>query len=275
MPYFATQRENNQPVNLYYELHGSGRPVLLVHTWPLNRDAWEKQTRALLQAGYRVIQYDRRGFGRSDRPSFGYDLQTLTSDLHHLIDFLDLQDAVLIGHSMGGAEVAHYLGQFGTARVRKAIYVACVNPYLCKAKENPLGIDRAIFDNIASNLLKDRPATLSAAISAMYNADTLATDRISKEKLAADVIVASQASPIAAHDCVSVFLSDLRADHETIDIPTLVIHGTADHGAPINSTGARTAQYPHSTLVAIKDAPHGLIWTHAEEVNQAILDFIR
>jgi non-heme chloroperoxidase len=275
MPYINVESSKSSDVRLYYESHGSGRPVVLVAAWPFTGEEWEKQSHALIEAGFRVIQYDRRGFGRSDRPSSGYDLETLVSDLHHIVEELDLRDAVLIGHSMGGAEVARYLSTYRNGRVRKAIYVAAVNPYLLKTADNPEGLDGSIFKGIQAALLTDRPATIAGAISGFYNAGKLPASVISKEKLDLDFITASQASPIATHDCVPVWLTDLRRDHEAISIPTLVIHGTDDPGAPIEITGARTALYPNSILVAVQDAPHGLNWTHAEQVNRAILEFIR
>lgn len=274
MPYLVAGGNSEESVRIYYESHGKGRPVVLVAAWPLTGDEWEKQTRALVQAGFRVIQYDRRGFGRSDRPSSGYDLETLVDDLHQIFEELDLRDAVLVGHSMGGAEVARYLSTRSNGRVRQAIYVATVNPYLLKTSDNPEGLEGSIFEGIKAALLADRPATIAGALSGFYNEGKLPATVISKEKLHADFVAASQASPIATHDCVPVWLTDLRRDHESISVPTLVIHGTDDPGAPIEKTGARTALYPNSTLVTIHGAPHGLNWTHADEVNRAIIEFI-
>jgi len=275
MPYLTTQSNSKQSVDLYYEVHGSGAPVLLVHTWPLNGDSWEKQRNALLAAGYQVIQLDRRGFGKSDRPSFGYDLETLTKDLKCLIDYLDLQDAVLVGHSLGAIEVAHYLGKYGSSRVRKAVFVATVGPYLVKADDNSQGVDASVFKGIQAALLTDRPAMLASALFGIFGADILPKELISKAKLDADQVTAAQASAIAVHDTVNVWLADIRSDHERIDIPTLVIHGTADKSAPIEITGMRIAKHAKSKLVAVKGAPHGLIWTHANELNKAILEFIK
>ena len=274
MPYINVESGKDENTRLYYESHGSGRPVVLVAAWPFTGDEWEKQTHALIKAGFRVIQYDRRGFGRSDRPSSGYDIDTLVADLHHIFEALDLRDAVLVGHSMGGAEVARYLSTHPNGRVRQAIYVAAVNPYLLKTTDNPAGLDGSIFEGIKTALLTDRPATIAGAIGGFYNQGKPPVSVISKEKLNLDFIAASQASPIATHDCIAVWLTDLRRDHESISVPTLVIHGTDDPGAPIEITGARTALYPNSTLVVVQDAPHGLNWTHADQVNRAILEFI-
>jgi len=274
MPYITVDSHKSENIRIYYESHGGGRPVVLVAAWPLTGDEWEKQTYALVRAGCRAIHYDRRGFGRSNRPSSGYDLETLVSDLHHLFEKLDLRDAILVGHSMGGAEVARYLSTHPNGRVRQAIYVAAVNPYLLKMPDNPEGLAGSIFEGIQAALLADRPATIAGALSGFYNGGKLPSTVIGKEKLSADFIAASQASPIATHDCVPVWLTDLRQDHEAIAIPTLVIHGTDDPGAPIEITGARTALYPNSTLVAIQGAPHGLNWTHADQVNRAMIEFI-
>lgn len=274
MPYISNQCDP-EVVSIYYESHGSGRPVVLVGPWPLNGDAWEKQVHALTRAGFRAIQYDRRGFGRSDRPSSGYGIAALVSDLHALMEKLDLRDVVLIGHSMGGAEVARYLSQHGSERVRKAIYIACINPFLLKTADNPEGIDGSIFAGFQAAILADRPATLATAVAGMYNAGMAEAKSISKEKLSADLIIAYQAGPAAVHDCIAAWLTDLRQDHETIKIPTLVIHGTADASTPIEVTGRRTALYPNTKLITIEGAPHAVIWTNAEEVNRAILEFIQ
>jgi len=274
MPYITVDSHKSENIRIYYESHGSGRPVVLVAAWPLTGDEWEKQTYALIRAGFRAIHYDRRGFGRSDRPSSGYDIETLVSDLHHLFEKLDLRDAILVGHSMGGAEVARYLSTHPNGRVRQAIYVAAVNPYLLKTPDNPEGLAGSIFEGIQAALLADRPATIAGALNGFYNGAKMPSTVIGKDKLSADFIAASQASPIATHDCVPVWLTDLRQDHEAIAIPTLVIHGTDDPGAPIEITGARTALYPNSTLVAIQGAPHGLNWTHADQVNRAMIEFI-
>ena len=274
MPYITVDSHKSENIRIYYESHGGGRPVVLVAAWPLTGDEWEKQTYALVRAGFRAIHYDRRGFGRSNRPSSGYDLETLVSDLHHLFEKLDLRDAILVGHSMGGAEVARYLSTHPNGRVRQAIYVAAVNPYLLKTPDNPEGLAGSIFEGIQAALLADRPATIAGALNGFYNGAKMPSTVIGKDKLSADFIAASQASPIATHDCVPVWLTDLRQDHEAIAIPTLVIHGTDDPGAPIEITGARTALYPNSTLVAIQGAPHGLNWTHADQVNRAMIEFI-
>jgi non-heme chloroperoxidase len=274
MPFITVESSRDVKVNVYCESHGKGDPIVLIHAYSLSCISWEKQIRPLVSAGYRVILYDRRGFGKSDQPSRGYDLDTLASDLNSLFEALDLRNAVLVGHSMGGAEVIRYLSKYGTARVKKAIYIAAVNPYLKKAPDNPEGLDGRAFADFQSALLNDRPATLADNLAEFYSDGTSVSTLASKEKLAADFIVAANASPIAVHDCVDVWLTDLRKDHEAVSIPSLVIHGTADVSIPFEASGKRTALYPNTSLVVVHGAPHGVIWSHSEETNKAILEFI-
>ena len=274
MPSITVGSERLGTIELHYETYGEGDPVVMIHAYSLSGDAWEKQVRPLVAAGFRVVLYDRRGFGRSGRSPSGYDLDVLVWDLHSLIEELNLQRAALVGHSMGGAEVVRYLSSHGTARVQKAVYIAAVNPFLAKTPDNPLGLETEVFRTFQSALLSDRPAALAANLARFYNADLLLGTRLSSEKLRADFLLACQAAPTAVHDCVDVWLNDLREDHESVHISNLVIHGTADVSIPIEASGKRTALYPNSRLIPVKDAPHGLIWTHSDEVNTAILDFI-
>ncbi|HEY5895547.1 MAG TPA: alpha/beta hydrolase [Chthoniobacterales bacterium] len=268
-------RENSTDIELYYEDHGDGRPVVLIHAWPLDGRSWEKQTSALLKAGYRVIAYDRRGFGGSSRPSSGYDVDTLAADLHTLVTTLDLRDLALVGYSMGGGEVARYLGTYGSERVKKAVLIGSVTPFLLKTPDNPGGVDGAIFDGIQQALTADRFAFLPAFLRNFYNADVLEGKLISKEVLESNWNVAVDASPIATCECVSAWLGDFRKDLASFDIPTLILHGGADRSVPISVSGEPThALVKHSRLVVIKDAPHGLTWTHAEEVNRELLSFL-
>jgi non-heme chloroperoxidase len=274
MPFLSSAPNSTSPVDIYYEDLGAGRPVVLVHAWPLDSSAWEKQTVALLAAGYRVITYDRRGFGRSARPADGYDLDTLAADLATMIRTLDLKDAVLVGHSMGGGEVARFLSRHNKGEVTAAIYIAAINPFLLKDSTNPDGADASVFAGLQKAIREDRFKLLKAFFRGYYNADETAQRNVSSETLDANFQIAVNASAIATHDCVYTWTTDLRPDHEVISLPTLVIHGTADASAPFALTASKTAMYPRTTLVSVADAPHGLIWTHAAEVNDAILRFV-
>ena len=268
-------KENSTDIHLYYEDHGSGRPVVLIHGWPLSGRSWEKQKRALFAAGYRFITYDRRGFGDSSQPAFGYDYDTLAEDLHKLMTQLDLRDAVLVGFSMGGGEVARYLGTYGSERVSKAVFIDAVLPFLLKTPENPEGVDGSVFEGIKDALVADRPAFLSAFLSDFYNFDVLAGKRVSNQVVQSNWNVAVGASPKGTLDCVSAWGTDFRQDLAKINVPTLVIHGDADRILPLAATALRTqALIKGSRLVVVEGGPHGLIWTHAEQVNQALLGFL-
>lgn len=268
-------RENSADIELYYEDLGAGKPVVLIHAWPLDGRSWEKQTTALLKAGYRVITYDRRGFGGSSRPRAGYDVDTLAKDLHALITTLDLQDVALVGLSMGGGEIARYIGTYGSERVRKAVLIGTVTPFLLKTPDNPGGVDGAVFDGIQEAIAADRFAFLSAFFANFYNSDVLEGTRISKEVIQENWNVAASASPLATSQCVSAWLADFREDLARFDIPTLIIHGDADRSVPVSVSGERThALVKGSRLVMIEDGPHGLTWTHAGEVNRELLSFL-
>ena len=275
MPQIAVGHENSGPIELYYEDHGSGRPVVLIHGWPLSGQSWEKQTTALLSAGYRVITYDRRGFGESSRPTFGYDYDTFTADLHALLTQLDLKDAALVGFSMGGGEVARYVGTHGTGRVAKAAFIAAIPPFLLKTSDNAEGVDGPVFEGIKKGLVADRPAFLAGFLKNFYNVDVLGGKRTSDELLRLSWNIASGASPTGTLACVSAWLTDFRADLARFSIPTLVVHGDSDRIVPLEVSGRRTHQaVKGSRLVVLKDAPHGLNWTHAEELNAALLEFL-
>ena len=275
MPFVTVGKENSGNIDLYYEDHGSGKPVVLVHGWPLSGRSWEKQTAALLAAGYRVITYDRRGFGQSSQPTFGYEYNTLARDLHELVGKLDLRDAALIGFSMGGGEVARYLATYGTDRFRKAVFISSIPPYLLKAADNPAGVDGGVFTGIKQAIVADRPAFLSGFLANFYNVDVLGGKRISDQAVQASWTVAVGASPRGSLDCVDAWGTDFRKDLPEIDVPTLVVHGDADRILPIAATGQRTHEMVKgSQLVVIKDGPHGLTWTHGEEVNRELLGFL-
>jgi non-heme chloroperoxidase len=276
MPYMNIGEENSGTVELYYEDHGTGQPVILIHGWPLSGRSWEKQVTALLEARYRVITYDRRGFGDSSKPTFGYDYDTFAADLHKLVTTLDLRDAVLVGFSMGGGEVARYLGTYGSERVRKAVFMAAIPPFLLRTSENPGGVDGNVFEGIKQAIAADRPAFLSRFLADFYNSNILAGKRISDEVVRLSWNIAAGASPKGTLDCVQAWLTDFRPDLARIGVPTLVVHGDADRILPLAATGKRTSEFVQgSKLVVVEDGPHGLNWTHAEEVNRALLDFLR
>jgi non-heme chloroperoxidase len=275
MPYINVGQENSGKIGLYYEDHGSGKPVVLIHGWPLSGRSWEKQTSALLEAGYRVITYDRRGFGASSKPTFGYDYDTLAADLNEVLTTLDLRDAAIVGFSMGGGEVARYLGVNGSERVSKAVFLAAIPPFLLKTSDNPEGADGALFEGIKKAIVADRSAFLSKFLSDFYNVDVLGGKRISEQVVQLSWNIAAGASPKGSLDCVSAWLTDFRNDLKKINVPTLVIHGDADRILPIAITGKRTHEaVKGSRLVAVPGGPHGLIWTHAEIVNRELLDFL-
>ena len=275
MPYINVGEENSGSIDLYYEDLGTGRPVLLIHGWPLSGASWEKQVSALLAAGYRVITYDRRGFGQSGKPATGFDYDTFAQDLHKLMTKLDLRNAALVGFSMGGGEVARYLGRHGSERVSQAVFISSVAPCLLKAVDNPEGVDGGVFEGIKKAIVADRPAFLSAFLADFYNVDLLGGKRVSDQVVQYSWNVAVGASAQATLDCVSAWGTDFRKDLSRVEVPTLVIHGDADRILPIAATGIRTHNaVKGSHLVVVGGAPHGLIWTHAENVNHELLKFL-
>ena len=274
MPYVTVGQENSAPIDLYYEDHGQGRPVVLIHGFPLSGRAWERQERALLAAGHRVITYDRRGFGRSSRPSTGYDYDTFAADLDKLLTALDLNEVDLAGHSMGGGEIARYLGTYGSDRIRRAAIVSGVPPYLLKTPETPNGVPQEVFDAIAAGLTADRLAYFTEWNKNFFNLDETLGSRISPEAVQDAWNTAVSASPTGTIACVATWHTDFRADLPKIDIPVLVLHGTADRILPIDACGPRSHELIEgSEYVAIDGASHGLCWTHADEVNAELLRF--
>jgi non-heme chloroperoxidase len=267
--------ENNADIELYYEDHGTGRPVVLIHGYPLNGHSWERQERVLLAAGYRVITYDRRGFGQSSQPTIGYDYDTFAADLKVLFEHLDLNDAVLVGFSMGSGEVTRYLGTYGSARVRKAALLGAIPPFLLKTIDNPEGVDGAVFEGLKAAIVADRYAYFTDFFNNFYNVDELGGTRISDEAYQASFTVAVGASPYATYACVDTWLTDFRADLPKIDVPTLVVHGTADRILPFSVTAERLpALIKDVRLVRVEGGPHNIAWTHPEEVNEALLGFL-
>lgn len=269
-------KENSTPIDLHYEDHGSGKSVILIHGYPLNGASWEKQTAALLAAGHRVITYDRRGFGKSSQPTTGYDYDTFADDLRHLITKLDLKDVALVGFSMGGGEVARYIGKYGTAGVRKAAILAGVPPYLLKAPDNPEGIDVGVFNGIEAAVRADRYAFFNEFFKNFYNSDALLGKGLSEQAVHASWNVAVGSSATASLACVRTWYTDFRKDLPRIDVPTLLLHGDADRILPIAASGARTAKLiKGSRFVVVKGAPHGMLWTHADQVNTELVAFLK
>jgi non-heme chloroperoxidase len=276
MPYVTVGKENSGSIDIYYEDHGAGQPIVLIHGFPLSGHSWEKQVAVLLEAGYRVITYDRRGFGNSSQPSFGYDYDTFAADLNTLMTELDLRDTVLVGFSMGTGEVTRYLGKYGSERVSKAVLMAPVPPFLLKTDDNPEGVDRSVYDEIMKSIVEDRPAYLSAFLKDFYNADVLLGERISNEAIQMSWNIAAAASAKATLDCVPSWLTDFRDDLPHIDVPTLIVHGDADRLLPLDSTAARLPKLiKDSRLVLISGGPHAINWTHADQVNPLLLDFLK
>ncbi len=276
MPFITVGVENSAPIDLYYEDHGSGSPVVLIHGFPLSGRAWERQERALLAAGRRVITYDRRGFGKSSQPSVGYDYDTFAADFDRLVTSLDLRGFDLAGHSMGGGEIARYLGTYGSERVRRAAIVSGVPPYLLKTPETPQGVPQEVFDEIQDALTADRLAYFTEWNKNFFNLDENLGSRISAEAVQDSWNSAVSASPAGTIACVRTWHTDFRADLSKIDIPVLVLHGTEDRILPIEACGARSHELiANSEYVPVKGAPHGLCWTHADEVNAQLLRFFK
>jgi pimeloyl-ACP methyl ester carboxylesterase len=275
MPYLNVGKENSGSIHLLYEDHGSGPPVILIHGFPLSGASWEKQLSVLLDAGHRVITYDRRGFGQSSKPAIGYDYDTFTEDLHRLITTLDLKDVALVGFSMGTGEVTRYLGKYGSDRVTRAVLISSVPPFLLKTQDNPEGVDRAVFTGLMKSIEADRLAFCSEFLANFFNFDVLGHQRVSDQAVAYSFNVAAAASPIATLACVSAWLTDFREDLSRIKVPVLIVHGTADRILPFQASGARLPKLiGGSRFVVLEGAPHGLIWTHAAELNRHLLDFL-
>ena len=276
MPYITVGQENSADIDLYYEDQGSGQPVVLIHGYPLNGASWEKQTVALLQAGYRVITYDRRGFGASSKPSVGYDYDTFAADLATLLDVLDLVDVVLVGFSMGTGEIARYLSRYGSDRIVKAAFLGSLEPYLLITEDNPVGAGpQEFFNGIVDDVTADRYAFFTGFFANFYNLDENLGSRISEEALRAHWNVAATSGAVAAAAAPLTWPTDFRADIPAITVPALIVHGTADNVLPIDKTGRKfAALLPDATYAEVEGAPHGLLWTHGAEVNEHLLGFL-
>ncbi len=275
MPRITVGTENSGPIEIHYEDHGSGQPVVLIHGYPLDGNSWERQERALLAAGYRCVSYDRRGFGRSSQPTVGYDYDTFAADLSALLEHLDLNDVVLCGFSMGTGEVVRYIGTYGSARVSKAVLIGVIPPFVLKTEDNPEGVDRQVFDDLKAGIVKDRYAFFKGFFDNFYNVDVLGPERISEQAWQASFNVAVGSSPFATYACVDTWLTDFRADLPKIDVPTLVVHGTDDRILPFAVTAGRLGELiADVTIVPVEGGPHNVGWTHPEEVNRALLGFL-
>ncbi len=276
MAYVQVGEENSAPVELYYEDHGAGSPVVLIHGWPLSGRSWENQVGALVEAGHRVITYDRRGFGKSSQPRTGYDYDTFAADLDALLNHLDLNDVTLVGFSMGGGEVVRYISRYGTARVSKAVLAAAVPPYLYKSEDNPEGgLGDATIQQFQDGVRADRVAFLDAFTTNFFAAGDR-TDLISEPTRLYNRDIAAFASPKGTLDCISAFsYTDFRDDVAKVSVPTLVIHGDSDAIVPFEVSGNRSHEaIEGSSLVLIEGGPHGFNATHAEQFNRALLDFL-
>jgi pimeloyl-ACP methyl ester carboxylesterase len=277
MPYMTVGEENGSPIELYYEDHGTGRPVVLIHGWPLSSRSWEKQVLALVADGYRVITYDRRGFGRSSQPWDGYDYDTLAEDLNTLIERLNLTGVTLVGFSMGGGEVARYVSTYDNGRITKAVFAAAVPPFLLKTEDNPDGgLDQAAVNALYESIRTDRIAFVDQFVTKFFTAGER-TDLVSEPLRAHNAAIAAMASPKGTLECATAFsTTDFRDDLNVFTFPTLVIHGDSDAIVPFEVSGKRTAEaIEGSKLVLIKDAPHGFNITHADSFNAELLHFLR
>ncbi|MEH6408586.1 MAG: alpha/beta hydrolase [Leeuwenhoekiella sp.] len=272
----TTSSEKGKSINLCYEDYGEGQPVILIHGWPLSKSMWEYQIEPIVTAGFRVIAYDRRGFGDSDKPWSGYDYDTLAKDLNDLITELNLNDAIIVGFSMGGGEVSRYIGNYGTSKIAKAVLLSSVAAFMLKTPDNPEGVPKDVFDGFKKNLRADRLNFLDGFGEKFVNFDDN-KDKISKEQVHYNWTIAANASPKATIDCVDSFgTTDFRKDLEKFDVPTLIIHGDADQIVPIEPSAKSAAKIiKNTTFEIIKDAPHGLVFTHTQEVNRIILDFLK
>jgi non-heme chloroperoxidase len=275
MSFVNVGRENSTPIDLYYEDHGSGLPVVLIHGWPLNGDAWEKQTAALLAAGHRVITYDRRGFGRSSKAGTGYNYDTFAADLDVLLNTLNLTNVSLVGHSMGTGEITRYIGKYGTKRLRKAVLIGTLGPYLVKAPDNPGGIDASVFSAVQAGIKADRPAAMMEFLKNFYSVGGPDGKLVSDRVMQANWTVAIGASPIATLACVDAWIEDFRKDIDRNDVPTMIIHGDDDRILPADVTSRRQAKMiKNAKYVEIQGGSHGITWTRAEEINAEIVPFL-
>jgi len=275
MPYITVGKENSGSIELYYEDHGSGRPVVLIHGYPLSGRAWDRQLPALLEHGHRVITYDRRGFGKSSQPTTGYDYDTFANDLRMLVETLDLREVTLVGHSMGTGEVTRYLGRFGSVRVARGVLVSPIPPFLLQTPDNPEGVPASLFEGFLQAARQDTPAWMKGFLDNFYNIEKLRGTLVSDQAYQASWNLAVTASATAAVACIPTWETDFRADLPRIEVPMLVIQGDDDQVLPYPKTGERLAGLLSDVqTLLIAGGPHAIPWTHAEQVNNALLQFL-
>jgi non-heme chloroperoxidase len=276
MAMITVGKENSMPIDLYYEDLGDGQPVVLIHGYPLNGHSWERQTKALLDAGYRVITYDRRGWGQSSQPTTGHDYDTYAADLNELLEQLEITDIVLAGFSMGTGEVTRYLGTYGSDRVQKAALFGAIPPFLLKTDDNPEGVDGSVFEGIKEAAIKDRYVWFKQFFDDFNNVDKLHPERISDQALQASFNVACMGSAYSSVACVDTWLTDFRDDLPKIDVPVLVVHGTEDRILPYESTAARLPDLIDEVrVVPVEGGPHNIGWTHPEVLNPLFVAFLQ
>src|SRR3979490_3460353 len=273
--YIKVGQENSTTVEVYYEDHGSGSPVVLIHGWPLSGASWEKQTAALLAAGHRVITYDRRGFGRSSKPAVGYNYDTFAADLDAVLSTLKLTDVSLVGFSMGTGEVTRYIGKYGAKRVRRAVLIGTLGPYLVKTADNPEGVDRSVFEGLKAAIRADRAALMMDFLRNFFNYDITGGKLVSERVLEDNWNVAAGASAIGTLACVDSWIEDFRKDIPKKNVPTLILHGDADRILPPDATSRRQAtMIKNVKFVELPSGPHGVLWTHADRINTELVSFL-
>ena len=273
---FITNKTQDKPVDIFYEDYGSGQPVILIHGWPLSRKSWEQQVWKIVEAGYRCISYDRRGFGISSSPWDGYDYSSMTTDLNEIIKQLNLKDAVIVGFSMGGGEVVRYFTDFGSDKIAKAVLISSIVPLVKKKADNPDGVPEETLNGMKEALQNDRVGFLKEFLKGFYNYDDN-KDKVSQAQMDYDFIVASHASPRATiQSGISWMETDFRPELKNVDVPTLIVHGDADNSVPIETSAKQAHEgIKNSTLEIIKGAPHGLNITHKHELNKILIDFLK
>ena len=275
MPYIKVGQENSGSIDLYYKDHGSGQPVVLIHGYPLSGRAWDKQVPVLLDDGRRVITYDRRGFGQSSQPASGYDYDTFAADLHVLMETLDLREATLVGHSMGTGEVTRYLGRYGSARVARGVLISPIPPFLLQAPDNPDGLPASTFDQFMQSARADGAAWMKGFLDTFFNIDKLRGTLVSDQYYQACFNIAVSASAAGTIACIASWETDFRADLTRIDVPMLMVQGDADNVLPYPKTGKRLpGMIGNLQADVIEGGPHAICWTHADQVNAALLKFL-